>query len=70
MNIGCHISIAKGIEKAPELAGELGCEAMQIFTHSPSGGPITEISEETAKNFKDGIKIWNQSCLYPRPLLH
>ena len=31
MNIGAHVSIAKGIENAPELAGELGCEAMQIL---------------------------------------
>ena len=54
MNIGCHVSISKGIEKAPELAGELGCEAMQIFTHSPSGGPIAEISDETAKILRMG----------------
>jgi len=56
MNIGCHISIAKGIDKAPEIAKSLGCEAMQIFTHSPSGGPIADISAETAKNFKVAVK--------------
>ena len=64
MNIGAHVSIAKGIENAPELAGELGCEAMQIFTHSPSGGPIAEISDETAKNFKDGVKKYGIKAVY------
>ena len=60
MNIGCHVSIAKGlpagrqgIDKAPELAHKLGCEAMQIFTRSQQGGPFPEISEETAKLFKE-----------------
>src|SRR3989339_779336 len=68
MNIGCHVSIAKGlpagrpgIENAPELAHKLGCEAMQIFTRSPQGGPFPEIPDETAKSFqencqKNGIK--------------
>jgi len=53
MNIGAHVSIVKGIENAPELAHKLGCEAMQIFTRSPQGGPFSEISEETAKDFKE-----------------
>lgn len=64
MNIGCHISIAKGIDKAPEIAGDLGCEAMQIFTHSPSGGPIADITAETAKNFKIAIKKNNIKVVY------
>ena len=38
MNIGCHVPISKGLDKAPEIAGEWGCEVMQIFTHLPSGG--------------------------------
>ena len=53
MNIGCHVSIVKGIDKAPKIAHKLGCEAMQIFTRSPQGGPFSEISEETAKDFKE-----------------
>lgn len=46
MNIGCHISIAGGIQNAPERAGALGCEAMQIFTRSPQGGKTPELTEE------------------------
>lgn len=64
MSIGCHISIAKGISKAPEIASGLGCEAMQIFTHSPSGGPIANISAETAKNFKAELKNHNIKAVY------
>ena len=55
---------SQGIENAPELAGELGCEAMQIFTHSPSGGPIADISEKIAKNFKDGVKKYGIKAVY------
>ena len=51
MNIGCHISIAKGIEKAPEVAGERGCEAIQIFTRSPSGGAVFSLFREKPTKF-------------------
>jgi len=64
MNIGCHISIAKGIEKAPEVAGERGCEAIQIFTRSPSGGSFSPISEETAKMFKENCKRFGIKKVY------
>ena len=64
MNIGCHVPISRGVDKAPEIASEWGCEAMQIFTHSPQGGPISDISEETAKNFKDSIKKYDIKAVY------
>lgn len=64
MNIGAHVSIAKGIDKAPEIAAKWGCEAMQIFTHSPQGGPIAEISDESAKNFKSAVKKYGIKAVY------
>src|SRR3989338_4396007 len=64
MNIGCHVSIVKGIENAPELAHKLGCEAMQIFTHSPQGGPFPEISEETARSFKENCRKFGIKNVY------
>lgn len=64
MNIGCHVPISKGIDKAPEIAGEWGCEALQIFTHSPSGGHIADINDETAKNFQAGIKKYGLKAVY------
>ena len=37
---------------------------MQIFTHLPSGGPIADISEETAKNFKEWGKKYGIKAVY------
>lgn len=51
MNIGCHISIAGGIQKAPKRAHDLGCEAMQIFTRSPQGGKAPKLTPEIVKDF-------------------
>ena len=52
MKIGCHISIAGGIQNAPERAHDLGCEVMQIFTRSPRGGKAPELTKEIVKEFK------------------
>ena len=52
MNIGCHISIAGGIDKAPERAADLGCECFQIFTRSPQGGKAPELAENIIQSFK------------------
>jgi len=52
MRIGCHVSIAGGINKAPERAAELGCEAMQIFTRSPQGGKAPELTPGIIESFK------------------
>lgn len=52
MNIGAHVSIAGGIQNAPERAADLGCECMQIFTRSPQGGKAPELTPEIIKNFK------------------
>src|SRR3990167_3339405 len=64
MNIGCHISIAKGIDKTPEQAAKFGCEVMQIFTRLPSGGPFSEISEETARLFKKNCQKFGIKNIY------
>lgn len=52
MNIGCHVSIEDGIINAPERAGALGCEAMQIFTRAPQGGKAPELTEKIIRSFK------------------
>ncbi len=62
MKIGAHISIAGGIQNAPERASTLGCEAMQIFTRSPRGGKAPELTPEICKEFKtlsEKFKIQN-----------
>ncbi len=52
MYIGCHVSIAQGIWKAPARAANLGCEIMQIFTRSPQGGKASELTPEVIQNFQ------------------
>ncbi|NOY35907.1 MAG: deoxyribonuclease IV [bacterium] len=50
--VGCHVSIAGGVDKAPERARELGCDVMQIFTRSPQGGKSPELTPEIIKEFR------------------
>jgi deoxyribonuclease-4 len=52
MNIGCHVSIAGGVDLAPERAKALGCEAMQIFSRPPQGGKAPELAEALVERFK------------------
>jgi deoxyribonuclease-4 len=52
IKIGCHVSIAGGLFKAPKNAADLGCETFQIFTRSPQGGPVAPITPEVAEQFK------------------
>ncbi|PTX65064.1 endonuclease IV [Melghirimyces profundicolus] len=37
MQLGCHISVAKGFSKACRRAKELGAESFQVFTKNPRG---------------------------------
>lgn len=52
MYVGAHVSIAGGIQNAPERAADLGAEAMQIFTRSPQGGKAPELTQEVLNQFK------------------
>ncbi len=56
MLFGCHVSIAGGLENAPERAHDLGCEVFQMFSRSPQGGKAKEITPEIAKKFKADCK--------------
>ena len=51
MFIGCHVSIAGGIENAPERAANLDCECFQMFTRSPQGGKAPDLTPEILKKF-------------------
>lgn len=49
MLIGCHLSTAKGLDKAVIDAEAIGATAMQLFTRNPRGGKAREIkARETA----------------------
>lgn len=52
MYIGCHVSIAGGIFKAPQNAVDFGCEVAQVFTRSPQGGPAPKLTKEI-------LALWN-----------
>ncbi len=52
MNIGCQVSIAGGIQNAPQRASELGCECFQMFTRSPQGGKASTLTPEICEEFK------------------
>lgn len=54
--IGCHVSIAGGLQQAPARAGAYGCETMQIFSRSPHGGAPAPITPELAAEFKAEMK--------------
>lgn len=49
--IGCHVSIAGGLQNAPARAAELGCETFQIFSRSPRGGVAPTITKEMEQEF-------------------
>lgn len=54
--VGCHVSIAGGVDKAPVRARELGCDVMQIFTRPPQGGKTAELTKEIVEKFKGEMK--------------
>ena len=64
MNFGAHISIAGGIEKAPERAHEIGCECFQMFSRSPHGGKSLELTENKINSFKENCKKYNLKNYY------
>ncbi|NOQ67891.1 deoxyribonuclease IV [Patescibacteria group bacterium] len=64
MKFGAHISIAGGIEKAPERAHKIGCECFQMFSRSPHGGKAKEITESIVSNFKKYCQRYNLKNYY------
>ncbi len=67
--IGTHVSIAKGIELAPERAAILNCEFFQLFSKSPRGGNAKEITLEVARKFilackENDFKPWKSNVIH------
>jgi deoxyribonuclease-4 len=50
--LGVHTSIAGGIEKSLERAAQLGCNTLQIFSHSPRVWHVKERSQEEYASFR------------------
>src|SRR6185295_13626706 len=62
--IGCHVSIAGGVQNAPGRAAELGCEVFQMFSRSPQGGPAPKLTAQVVAEFKNNMKEHNQKAAY------
>lgn len=56
MLVGAHVSIAGGIEKAPERGKKIGCETMQIFTKSNRQWRSKKLDKKSAETFKKNLK--------------
>ena len=56
MKIGCHVSIAGGIDNSVKRTEELGCSTMQIFSKNASTWREKIYTKEEIKNFKENLK--------------
>jgi deoxyribonuclease-4 len=57
--LGCHVSIAGGVQNAPIRGHRLGCEAIQIFTRNPNQWKSKVLPVEQIQGFKSGVKTYN-----------
>jgi deoxyribonuclease IV len=64
MNIGCHVSIAGGIENAPKNGHDLGCEVIQIFTRPPQGGKAPNLLATNIHKFQANIREYQIKAVY------
>ncbi|MEK7520334.1 MAG: deoxyribonuclease IV [Patescibacteria group bacterium] len=64
MLIGAHVSIAGGIDKAPERAAAFGCEVFQIFSRPPQGGTPTKIDAGLVERLHENMRTHNQKEFY------
>ncbi len=53
MNVGAHVSVAGGVEKAVERQTEIGGSCGQIFAGSPRTWSVAEYEDEEAEEFRE-----------------
>ncbi len=59
MKIGCHISIAGGIDNSVKRAEELGCSTMQIFSKNASNWREKILKKDEVESFRENLKNSN-----------
>ncbi len=64
MKFGSHVSIAGGIDKAPERAHKLGGECFQIFTRSPRGGKPPSLGKDLIDSFLSSCAEYSLADYY------
>lgn len=62
--LGAHVSIAGGIEKAPERGSEIGAEAIQIFTANQRQWKSKPLRPETSKAFREAMQQMKVSICF------
>ncbi len=60
MFLGCHVSVAGGLNNAFERAENVGCEAFQIFTQNQRQWKSTILTQEQ----KDGFRIMRKNSAF------
>jgi deoxyribonuclease-4 len=63
VNVGAHVSISGGVNKAVEREQDLGGTAGQIFVGSPRGWAVSDVDDDEAARFREateaaGIGPW------------
>lgn len=55
MKVGCHVSIAQGVDKAVDRAVNRECTAFQIFSRNPRGWHAKPIPESESTSFREKV---------------
>ena len=56
MLLGCHVGIQGGVERAPPVAKQLGCDAMQIFSKNQMQWKAAPLSKASIDAFRRGVQ--------------
>ncbi len=64
LNIGCHLSISKGLYNAALEAVSINANTFQFFTRNPRGGRAKDIDMDDINKLKDLIKEYNFAPLF------
>ncbi len=64
MLFGPHVSIAGGIDKAPERSAAFGGEVFQIFSRPPQGGNAPKLDAAMVERLHENLKIHKQKEFY------
>ena len=61
INVGFHVSIAGGVDKAVDRVRESGCSTFQIFTRNPRRWKLSALKPEQTKSFIDKVNQYHIS---------
>ncbi|HWH09419.1 MAG TPA: deoxyribonuclease IV [Candidatus Thermoplasmatota archaeon] len=56
MLLGCHVGITGGVERAPPVAKQLGCDVMQIFSKNQMQWRAAPLKAASVEAFRAGVK--------------